>query len=112
MPQDTPTPSASLADLRIAEDCPTGRSIRRQGARELGGLQPTKAITASVRACRAEQVLSDGTRMRVLARERGLPAEAGGPRRRVITPCIKINPADGERRQSCPAACCTNGADA
>ena len=61
---------------------------------------------------RAEQVLSDGTRMLVLALERDLPAEAGGPRRRAITPCIKINPADGGRRQTCRAACCTNGADA
>jgi hypothetical protein len=50
--------------------------------------------------------------MLVLALEWDLAAEVGGPRRRVITPCIKINPADGGRRQTCPAACCTNGADA
>jgi hypothetical protein len=31
--------------------------------------------------------------MLVLALERASPAEAGGPRRRAITPCIKINPA-------------------
>jgi len=49
--------------------------------------------------------------MLVLALERDLPAEAGGPRRRVITPCIKIN-RRWRASSDLPAACCTNGADA